>query len=66
MRPVCMGGQLLQYGWQKMLCLVDATSKYFYLRFNVDCTLAASFYGKNEGLFAGAEAGGGGGSCPQV
>ena len=50
-----------------MLCFdVDATSKYFHLRFNVDCTLAASFYGKNEGLFAGAEAGGGGGSCPQV
>ena len=42
-------------------------TKYFHLRFNVDCTLAASFYGKNEGLFAGAEAGGGGGgSCPQV
>ena len=36
-------------------------------RFNVDCTLAESFYGKNEGLFSGGGgAGGEGGSCPSV
>ena len=35
-------------------------------RFNVDCTLAESFYSKNEGLFSGGGAGGEGGSCPAV
>ena len=37
------------------------------VRFNVDCTLAATHYQKNEGLFAESGGGeGGGGSCPSV
>ena len=62
---MCIGGAASAV-WMAEDVMLDATSKYFHPRFNVDCTLAASFYGKNEGLFAGAEAGGGGGSCPQV
>ena len=35
-------------------------------RFNVDCTLATSFYSKNGGLFANSEGVTGGDSCPAL
>ena len=35
-------------------------------RFNVDCTLATSFYSKNEGLFATSGGVSGGDSCPSL